>query len=150
MDNDESSLSVITSEVEIKGTIKSAGSVRIDGKLEGDLVCTGDAIIGNGASIKGTISANSVVIEGLINGTITARDKIEMKATAQVNGDIKSKRLSVEDGVTFIGRSEVNPTGNPVAGAPGKADSAFGEYKPDTKLDDLKSSFLGKSRIPAF
>jgi cytoskeletal protein CcmA (bactofilin family) len=54
-----------------------------------------------------------VSIEGKINGNILAKDKIEMKATATVNGDIKAKRLSVEDGVTFVGRSEVNPNAAP-------------------------------------
>ena len=41
-----------------------------------------------------------------------------MKSSARVTGDIKAKRLSVEDGVTFVGRSEVNPSGSPIAGAP--------------------------------
>ena len=39
-----------------------------------------------------------------------------MKSTARVTGDIRAKRLSVEDGVTFIGRSEVNSTGSPISG----------------------------------
>ena len=39
-----------------------------------------------------------------------------MKSTARVTGDIRAKRLSVEDGVTFVGRSEVNPSGSPISG----------------------------------
>lgn len=107
----ETQLSVITAEVEIKGTIKSSGSVQLDGKLEGDLICEGDAILGKTASVKGTINANSVIIEGTVNGSITAKDKIAMKATANMHGDIKAKRLSVEDGVTFVGKCDVNPAG---------------------------------------
>lgn len=132
--------SVITADVEIKGVIKSAGSVQLDGKLEGDLVCEGDAGIGSTATIKGTISANSIVVEGTVNGTITARDKIEMRSTARIMGDIKSKRLSVEDGVTFIGKSEVNPTGEPIPNkqdVPGKADFKF----------DDRMMFAGKNKI---
>jgi len=133
--------SVITAEVEIKGSIKSAGTVRMDGKLDGDLTCVGDAIIGKTATIKGTVSANSISIEGAINGTLLAKDKIEMKSTARVNGDIKSKRLSVEDGVTFIGKSEVNPAGGPAATA--KTESAFG----DSRYDESKAALLGKSSV---
>ena len=48
--------SVITSEVEIKGSIKSTGSVRMDGKLDGDLASQGDAILGKTATMKGNIS----------------------------------------------------------------------------------------------
>ncbi len=107
--SNENQQSVIGADVEIIGTIKSNGSVRLDGKLEGELLCGGNAILGKDALVKGNITATSVSIEGKINGNILAKDKIEMKATATVNGDIKARRLSVEDGVTFVGRSEVNP-----------------------------------------
>jgi cytoskeletal protein CcmA (bactofilin family) len=106
--------SLIATDVEITGTIKSAGSVRIDGKLDGELHCAGDAVIGKDAKIKGTLNVNSISIEGSIHGNITAKDRIEMKSSARVTGDIKSKRLTVEDGVTFVGRSEVNPSGSPI------------------------------------
>jgi cytoskeletal protein CcmA (bactofilin family) len=122
MDNAAAPQSVIAADVEITGTIISTGSVRIDGKLDGELNCTGDAIIGKSAVIKGNLVVNAVTIEGTLNGNVTAKDRIEMKSTARVTGDIKAKRLSVEDGVTFVGRSEVNPSGipavSPIAGAP--------------------------------
>lgn len=105
--------SVIGSDVEIVGTIKSSGTIRLDGKLDGELICGGNAILGKSAQVKGNVSATSVSIEGKINGNLLAKDKIEMKATATVNGDIKARRLSVEDGVTFVGRSEVNPNSQP-------------------------------------
>ena len=120
--SNESHESVIGSDVEIIGTIKSNGTVRLDGKLEGELLCGGNAILGKSAQVKGNVTATSVTIEGKINGNILAKDKIEMKATATVNGDIKARRLSVEDGVTFVGRSEVNPNSQPVPPmAPGAA-----------------------------
>jgi len=81
------------------------------------LHCAGDAVIGKSAVIKGNLAVNAVTVEGTINGNITAKDRIEMKSSARVTGDIKSKRLSVEDGVTFVGRSEVNPSTPPAAGA---------------------------------
>jgi cytoskeletal protein CcmA (bactofilin family) len=111
--------SVIAADVEITGTIKSTGSVRIDGKLEGELNCTGDAVVGKSATIKGNLNVSSASIEGTISGNVTAKDRIELKSSARVNGDIRAKRLSVEDGVTFIGRSEVNPSGavSPIAQA---------------------------------
>jgi cytoskeletal protein CcmA (bactofilin family) len=112
--------SIIAEDVEITGTVKSTGAVRVDGKLDGELNCNGDAVIGKSATIKGNINVNSATIEGTINGNVIAKDRIEMKSTARVTGDIRSKRLSVEDGVTFIGRSEVNPSGapSPIAAAP--------------------------------
>jgi len=111
--------SVISNEVEITGTIRSSGSLQLDGKLDGELHCGGDAIIGKSANIKGNLVVNSVTVEGTVHGNINAKDRIEMKSSANVTGDIKAKRLSVEDGVTFIGRSEVNPSGTPIAPEPG-------------------------------
>lgn len=111
MNDDDNVQSMITADVEIKGSIKSAGTVYLDGKLDGDLTCVGDAVIGKNATVKGTISADSVTVEGTVNGSISVKDKIEMKATAKIMGDIKSRRLSVEDGVTFVGKSDVNPAG---------------------------------------
>ena len=137
MDSNTTPQSVIAADVEITGTIKSAGSVRLDGKLDGELSCSADAVIGKDAKIKGNLSVNSASIEGTINGNVTAKDRIEMKSTACVTGDIRAKRLAVEDGVTFIGRSEVNPSGtpisSPIAAAPvmAGADETNGEDKAD-------------------
>ena len=117
MESNTTPQSVISSEVEITGTIKSSGSIRIDGKLEGELHCTGDAVVGKSAQIKGNMVVTSATIEGAVQGNVTAKDRIEMKSSARVTGDIRAKRLSVEDGVTFIGRSEVNPSGSPLSAA---------------------------------
>lgn len=126
MSNEQTSQSIIAADVEITGTIKTASAIRIDGKLDGELNCAADAVIGKKAVIKGNLSVNSVIVEGNVQGNIIAKDKIDMKASAKVNGDISSKRLAVEDGVTFIGRSEVNPSGTGTA-APGTP-----EPKPET------------------
>lgn len=109
MSQDTNNQSVITADVEITGNVRCSGSLRIDGKLDGELNCAADATIGKSATIKGNVTVNSVTVEGTIHGNITAKDKIEMKSTAKVTGDISAKRLAVEDGVTFIGKSEVNP-----------------------------------------
>jgi cytoskeletal protein CcmA (bactofilin family) len=111
MSNGQTTQSQIGSDVEISGNVKCAGGLRIDGKLEGDLNCGGDAVIGKSATLKGNLSVNSISVEGTVNGNINAKDRIELKSTARVTGDIKAKRLAVEDGTTFVGRSEVNPSG---------------------------------------
>ena len=137
MESEATSQSVLSSEVEITGTVKASGSIRIDGKLDGELTCAGDAVIGKGATIKGNITVNSVTISGTVNGNITAKDRIEMKTSGRVMGDIKAKRLAVEDGVTFVGKSEVNPSGGALSAAPA-AESAKGE--------EGKPGFFGKQR----
>jgi cytoskeletal protein CcmA (bactofilin family) len=128
----ENSQTIISADVQITGTIKCGGSIRIDGKLDGDLISAADVAIGRSAVIKGGVQATSVTIEGAVQGNITAKDKIDMKSTAKVQGDISAKRLAVEDGVTFIGRSEVNPTGA-VAGAPSVEPAPAPSLTPENK-----------------
>jgi cytoskeletal protein CcmA (bactofilin family) len=118
----ETAKTVIAEDVEIVGSIKCTSTLHLAGKLNGDAVCAGSLVIGETASVKGNITAESTSILGQVNGNITARDRIELKASARINGDIKAKRLTVEDGVTFIGKSEVNPSGA-AGGRPASSDA---------------------------
>jgi cytoskeletal protein CcmA (bactofilin family) len=112
MENNQAPRTMIGQDVEITGSVKCGGAIQVDGKLNGDLTCSGNVVIGAGAAIKGNLSVNSVTVLGSITGNVVAKDKIELKASANVNGDIRAKRMSVEDGVTFVGKSEVNPSGS--------------------------------------
>lgn len=103
---------IIAEDIEIVGSVKSASDVQLAGKLNGDLTCNGNAVIGETATVKGNINANSTTVKGQITGNVSVKDRIELSSTARLNGDIRSKRLSVEDGATFVGKSEVNPTGS--------------------------------------
>lgn len=132
MESNNTPETVISSDAEIVGTMKTAGSVQFDGKLEGDLHCEGSTTIGKTATIKGNLEVDSVSIAGSIVGNVTAKDRIEMLSTARVNGDIKAKRLTVEDGVTFIGRSEVNPSGQAIERETPSTARSSGSYSPSS------------------
>lgn len=113
-ENAQASRSVISSEVEIIGTVKTSGSIQVEGRIEGEILSEGDVGIGKSGSVKGNLHVNSITVAGTVQGNIQAKDRIELKSTARLLGDIKAKRLAVEDGVTFVGKSEVNPTGQPI------------------------------------
>ena len=100
---------VLTSDVEIHGTLKFAGELTFEGKLEGEIVGDGVLQLGDSTVITGNINAASVVVRGKINGNITAKEKIEIKAKTELFGDIKAAKLVIEEGVTFVGKTEVNP-----------------------------------------
>ena len=118
---ENNSQSTIARGVEFSGTIKSEGALHIDGIIDGEIMCQGDVTVGKSAQIKGNIKSNSVIVEGSVAGNLIAKDKIDMKSTAKVTGDIQSKRLAVEDGVTFVGKSEVNPAGSTAPNAAAKS-----------------------------
>jgi len=134
MDTNDTAKTIIAEDVEITGSLKSASNVKLEGKINGDLTCTGNAFIGTGAVIRGNTSVNAITVLGKVAGNITAKDRLDLKASATINGDVRTKRMTMEDGVTFVGKLEVNPTGIPRDLAP--------ERRPETGLDldpDLSS-----------
>ncbi len=96
-------------DVEIKGNIKFAGELTFDGKLEGDIQTDGVLNLGDNATVTGNINATTVYARGKVNGNITAKDKVEIKARTELFGDIRAAKLAIEEGVTFVGKIEVNP-----------------------------------------
>jgi cytoskeletal protein CcmA (bactofilin family) len=50
-----------------------------------------------------------VTVRGKVNGNISAKDKIDIKTKTELFGDIRSPKLVIEEGVTFVGKTEVNP-----------------------------------------
>ena len=107
--NNSNSKNVLNSDVEVKGTLKFSGELTFDGRLDGDINSDGTLNLGDNASVKGTIDASSVIVRGKITGNIIAKDKIELKAKTELFGDIRASKLVIEEGVTYVGRTEVNP-----------------------------------------
>ena len=103
------SKNILNSDVEIKGSVKFTGELTFDGKLDGDISSEGVLNLGDNAVIKGNVNVNSVVLRGKINGNVSAKERIEIKAKTDLFGDIRSARLAIEEGVTFVGKTEVNP-----------------------------------------
>jgi cytoskeletal protein CcmA (bactofilin family) len=103
------SKNVLTSDVEIKGTLKFAGEMTFEGKLEGEVQSDGTLNLGDSAIVNGNINAQSVIVRGKVNGNIVAKEKIDIKTKAELFGDIRAAKLVIEEGVTFVGKTEVNP-----------------------------------------
>jgi cytoskeletal protein CcmA (bactofilin family) len=104
------SKNILNADVEIRGSLKCTSELSFDGKVEGDLATEGALEIGENALIKGNISAANAVIRGKINGNASAKDKLELKSRTELVGDIRAAKLVIEEGVTFVGRAEINPS----------------------------------------
>ena len=116
-----SSKNVLNSDVEIKGSLKFSGELTFDGKIDGEVASDGTLNLGDNAVIKGNISVNNIVVRGKINGNVTAREKIDIKSKTELFGDIRAAKLVIEEGVTFVGKTEVNPNkASPTAPPPMK------------------------------
>src|SRR2546421_2958918 len=98
---------ILSSDVEIKGTIKFQKELLIDGKVEGEINSEGVLTIGENADIRGEIKTKSIVVFGKVQGNITVNERCELKSKCTLQGDLKAARLVIEEGATFIGKSEV-------------------------------------------
>lgn len=103
------SKNILSSDVEIKGSLKFQNELTIDGKIEGEITSNGVLTVGENAEIKGEIKTKSVTVLGKVHGNITVEERCELKAHAVLLGDLKASRLVIEDGATFVGKSEVTP-----------------------------------------
>jgi cytoskeletal protein CcmA (bactofilin family) len=93
--------------VEFKGVITYNGTVRIDGRLDGEIHTEGVLLVGQDAVITAQVTAGTVISRGKITGDISASGKVRLLAPGVLNGSVKAPLLSIEEGVLFNGSLEM-------------------------------------------
>ena len=94
-------------QVEITGSIRFSNDMIIDGKIEGEIISEkGRVTIGENAVVKGNVTAGDVKVFGKIEGKITS-ERCELKTKSRLDGDIKAKMFSMEEGAQLSGRTEI-------------------------------------------
>ena len=112
--------SILSSDLHIKGNLKTTGDIQIEGQIEGDIRAH-LLTIGEGATVKGELVADDVVINGRIVGRVRGL-KVRLTSTARVEGDIIHKTIAIESGAHFEGSVQrqddpLNSGGTPKATA---------------------------------
>ncbi|MDC3114892.1 polymer-forming cytoskeletal protein [Bacteroidota bacterium] len=96
-------INMIGSGTIITGDIQSKGDIRVDGILKGSINTEGKVVLGANGTIEGDVVCQDADISGTINAKITVSKLLSLKATARLNGDIVTSKLSIEPGATFTG-----------------------------------------------
>jgi cytoskeletal protein CcmA (bactofilin family) len=100
----------LSKDVEIKGSIKFANEFVFDGNLEGEISSVdGILTVGENADVRGEVKSKTVIVKGKVHGNITVQERCELHSRSQLIGDLKAARLVIEEGATFVGKSEVTP-----------------------------------------
>ena len=91
-----------------KGILSFEGTVRIDGKLEGEVYTKDTLVVGETAAVNASIKAGTVIISGTIKGDVIAEKKVEIHSSGRLFGNIQTPVLSIEEGVVFEGNCSMN------------------------------------------
>lgn len=91
-----------------KGVLTFEGSVRIDGKFDGEISAGGMLIVGEGSTIKANVRVGRIVVAGQVHGDIEAKESVEVQPTGRIFGDIFTPELQLARGVTLEGKCVIN------------------------------------------
>jgi cytoskeletal protein CcmA (bactofilin family) len=102
----------------VQGKVISSQDLTIEGKVEGTIELGDHALmVGPGAGIKADLAAKTITISGAVTGNVTASDRVDLRATASVEGDIVAPRVVMVEGAVINGR--INTSG--ARGSAGKS-----------------------------
>ena len=94
---------IIGKDTVFTGTLDVKGAVRVDGTVKGKVICTDTVTVGTTGYVEADLEGQIVVVAGKVVGNLTALDKLELQAKSDVEGDLKTKSLVVEQGAIFCG-----------------------------------------------
>lgn len=108
------SASIIAAGTSLKGDISSAGDIRIDGTLVGNIHCSAKVVIGAQGKVEGDIVGQQADIMGTVSGTVTVKELLQLKGGSNVNGNISAGKLQIEPSANFNGQCHMNQGNSPV------------------------------------
>jgi cytoskeletal protein CcmA (bactofilin family) len=93
---------------EFEGKLTFEGTVRIDGKLSGEIFSEDVLVVGEGAMVNAEIDVGVIIVEGNVTGNIRAKRAVELHAPARVKGNIETPSLYIDKGVMFEGNCKMD------------------------------------------
>lgn len=88
----------------INGKLSIQNSIRIDGRIIGEVLSTGSVTIGSNGEVEGNIVALNAIVGGKVKGSVKASEKIILEANSILVGDLKTAKLTIDEGAMFEGR----------------------------------------------
>ncbi len=139
----------IDASTELEGTLRCRETLRVDGRVNGEVHCEKNVIIGEGATVRAAIEADEVAISGEVKGDITARRKITLDRTARVVGDLCTPGIVIEEGAKLEGRIMIGSEAAPPAKAQADKSESKAESKPEPKAAASGNRPAQKAPAPA-
>ena len=111
-------LAQIGKSVVVKGELSGSEDLYVDGRVEGSITLKNNSLtIGPNGQVKANVDAKGIVVQGRLEGNVTASDRAEFRKSAVFDGDVTTQRISIEEGAYLKGKVDIQ----------GKADKAAGK-----------------------
>ena len=105
MSTPASGLAQIGKSLVIKGELSGSEDLYLDGQVEGSIALKGNSLtVGPNGQVKASVDAKGVVVQGKLEGNIQASDRVELRKSAIVTGDITTQRILIEEGASLKGK----------------------------------------------
>jgi cytoskeletal protein CcmA (bactofilin family) len=98
--------------VVIKGELSGSEDLYVDGNVEGKIELRNHSLtVGPNGNVKADITAKAVVIQGKLDGAVNASDRVELRKSAVVTGDVTTQRIAIEEGAFLKGKVDIQKDG---------------------------------------
>jgi cytoskeletal protein CcmA (bactofilin family) len=109
----------------IRGELSGSEDIFVDGQVEGTIQLSGNSLtIGPNGRIRANITAKNVTVNGSVDGNIEAGERTDLRKSAVVKGDVRTRRIAIEEGAYFTGKLEILGDSKPQAGSGAAAAAA--------------------------
>lgn len=109
----ETVISIIGPGMTVVGDCQTEGTVRIEGVVEGSIRAGKAVVIGKQGKVRGDIFTQDAVVSGHVTGTLVAESRLELQATCQIDGEVRTRRMQLEEGAVLNGTVEMGEKKKP-------------------------------------
>ena len=124
----ETVISIIGPGMKVVGDCQTEGTVRVEGAVQGSIHAGKAVVVGREGHVDGDITTQDAVISGSVRGTLVAESRLELQATCRIEGDVRARRMQLEEGAILNGTVEMGDlrggTAIPAGNGIGETDDA--------------------------
>lgn len=135
----ETVISIIGPGMEVVGHCSTDGTIRIEGTVQGTVRAGKAVVVGRDGMVDGDVYTQDAVISGRIRGTLVAESRLELQATCRIEGEVRARRMQLEEGAMLNGTVQMGETFRDAAPAPIPAVAPAGDA-PAESVPQLESA----------
>jgi len=114
----ESVISIIGPGMKVVGDCHTEGTIRVEGAVKGSIRAGKAVVVGRDGHVEGDITTQDAVISGTVEGALVAESRLELQATCRIVGDVRARRMQLEEGAVLNGTVQMGEVQVAGSGAP--------------------------------